>query len=414
MKKAGIFDFLRLLYTGQCTTRAELAHEMDVATSKVCGVVAEALSRGLLVERGLAQSKRGRRRILLGINPELAQLLGIEIGRWHIRLARTDFVGKTLDYQELASATSKGKDHVLQLVHQAIKRLLLDHPEVGAIGISHSGVINPQAGKVLFWPMVDGWEDTALREIFEAEHKVPAFVEDSVRAAATVEQRLGHGRDVRDFVFVYVGMGIGSAIFVDGRVYTGHDGLAGELGHATVKDNGKLCSCGNRGCLELYCSASAMIARVRAEIKQGVASSLSSEVRENPDQLSLEKIAAAAQSHDRLAERVLTEAGAYLGTALAGMVNLLNPKRIILSGHAPRAAQEFFLGSLLYNLRHRGIAHSTRGLEVVVSQFGDEAAALGAALIAGEEVLKVRCEEIERKPSAATERLSSTNPHRVA
>jgi glucokinase len=146
--------------------------------------------------------------------------------------------------------------------------------------------------------------------------------------------------------------------------------------------------------LELYSSAAAIIGQVREEIEHGVASSLSREVRENPGHLSLEKIAAAAQSHDRLAERVLNEAGGYLGTALAGVVNLLNPERIILSGHAPRAAQEFFLGSLLYNLRHRSIAQSTPGLDVVVSQFGDEAAALGAVLIAGEEVLKARCREM--------------------
>jgi len=394
MKKAGVFDFLRLIYTGECTSRTELGQKMEVAPSKLCDIVAEALSRGLLVECGLAQSKRGRRRVLLGINPELAQLVGIEIGRWHTRIACTDFVGNTLDYQELASETSKGKDRLLQVAHQAIKRLLLRYPRVAAIGISHSGVIDRRAGKVLFWPTVDVWEDTPLKEIFEAEHKVPLFLEDSVRAAAKVEQRLGHGKGARNFVFVYVGMGIGSAVFIDGCLYEGHDGLAGELGHLTVKDNGKLCSCGNRGCLELYSSAAAIIGQVREEIEHGVASSLSREVRENPGHLSLEKIAAAAQSHDRLAERVLNEAGGYLGTALAGVVNLLNPERIILSGHAPRAAQEFFLGSLLYNLRHRSIAQSTPGLDVVVSQFGDEAAALGAVLIAGEEVLKARCREM--------------------
>jgi predicted NBD/HSP70 family sugar kinase len=196
-------------------------------------------------------------------------------------------------------------------------------------------------------------------------------------------------------------MGIGSAIFVDGHLYTGRNGLAGELGHTTVEKDGKLCSCGNRGCLELYSSAAAIIGRVRTELEQGVNSALTNEFGGNLDKLSVEKIAAAADSHDRLSERVLSEAGAWLGTALAGVVNLLNPERIILAGKVPRSEEGIFLASLLYNLRDRAYPQATKDLSVVVSQLGEEAAAVGAVLIAGEEVLKARCREMEERLSSA-------------
>lgn len=110
----------------------------------------------------------------------------------------------------------------------------------------------------------------------------------------------------------------------------------------------------------------------------------------------MELIVGAAKSHDRLAERVISEAGMHLGIALAGLVNLLNPEKVILAGKLPQAANEILLGPLLYNLRQSALPQAVRNLPVVVSQLGKEAAALGLVLIAGEGVLKARCGELER------------------
>ena len=266
---------------------------------------------------------------------------------------------------------------------------------IGAIGISHSGVIDQHAGKVLFWPMVEGWNDTPLGQIFADAYGLPTFVEDCVRAMAITEQRFGHAKGLRNFVLVSVGMGIGSAIFSNGHLHFGRDGLAGELGHTTVAENGDLCSCGNRGCLEICSSATAILARVRSELEHGVSSSLTHEVGDDLDKLSVELIVAAAKNHDRLSERVLSEAGMHLGTALATVVNLLNPEKVILAGMIPRAGNEFLLGPLLYNLRQRAFPQGVKDLPVVVSQFGEEAAALGMVLTAAESVLETRCRDLE-------------------
>jgi predicted NBD/HSP70 family sugar kinase len=134
---------------------------------------------------------------------------------------------------------------------------------------------------------------------------------------------------------------------------------------------------------------------LRYELERGVTSSLSDEAGENPPPLSLEAIVAAAKSRDRLSERVLSEAGTHLGTALASMVNLLNPEKVILAGMVPQVAGEIHLGPLLYNLRQRALPQIVKGLDVVVSQFGEEAAAVGTTLVAGEGILKARCRELE-------------------
>ena len=400
MRKIDPFNLLRLVYTCGPLSRTDLAEKAKVAPSYVSAIVSQAQARGLILESGFVPSRGGRRRILLGMNPGLAQLVGIDIGRRYIRIVVTDFVGKILDCKSLSSETFKAKEHLLHVVHEALKSLLRQQPAVAAIGLSSSGVIDQQSGTLLFWPQVSGWEDTPLKAIFEGEYGLPTVIEDEVRAMARIEQRFGHGKDVRNFVFVYVGMGIGAAIFIDGRLCAWRDGLAGELGHATVEENGKLCSCGNRGCLELYSSAAAIVERVRAELDYGVNSSLAGEADKNLDHLNVEDIAAAAQSHDRLAERVLREAGTHLGTALASVVNLLNPEKIVLAGKVPQAAPETYVDSLLYNLRQRAFPRSVKGLDVVVSQSGDEAAAVGAALLAGNEVLKACCQEMEGKSSS--------------
>jgi protein required for attachment to host cells len=214
---------------------------------------------------------------------------------------------------------------------------------------------------------------------------------------AIAESRFGHAKGLRNFVLVTVGMGIGSAIFFDGHLHVGRNGLAGELGHTTVEENGKRCSCGNRGCLELCSSGSAILRRVRDELEHGVTSTLMKELDGDLERLSVEAIVAAAKSHDRLSEGVLSEAGMHVGTALASVVNLLNPEKVILTGKVAQAGGEVFLRPLLYNLRQRALPQAVKDLPVVISEIGEEAATLGMIQIAGEEVLRARCAGLNSK-----------------
>ena len=276
-----------------------------------------------------------------------------------------------------------------------MRSLLQQFATIDAIGISHSGVIDQHAGKVLFWPTVDDWNDVPLGQIFADAYGLPTFVEDCVRATAITEKRFGYAKGLRNFVLVSVGMGIGSAIFSNGHLHSGRDGLAGELGHTTVTENGRFCSCGNRGCLELCSSATAILDNVRSELEHGVNSSLRDEVGDDLGKLSVELIVAAAKNHDRLSERVLSEAAMHLGTALATVVNLFNPEMIILAGMIPQVASEVLLRPLLYHLRQRAFPQGVKDLPVVVSQFGEEAAALGMVLVAAESVLESRCRALE-------------------
>ncbi len=381
----------KLIFARGQISRAGLAQELDLVPSYVSLIVRKLLTSGLVCERGVAPSSGGRPGRLLQINPELAHLIGIDIGTVNCRIAVTDFLGNVLAFKRFRSQADEGPEPLLRLIHHEIQGYRREFPGIMALAVAQSGVIERATGTLLFWPKVGGWHDVPLKAILEREHGLPTIVEDSARTMAVAEQTFGQGRGLANFVHVLVGTGIGSTIFIDGELYIGSSGLAGELGHTTIDENGPLCSCGNRGCLEVYSSGWAIIKRVRAALSDGTASTLSKTVVEHPEELSVELIVSAGKSGDRLSQTVVSEAGTHLGTALAGLVNLLNPEKIILGGAVAQAGGEMLLDPLLYFLRGRAFQRSVSATDVVISQLDDKASALGAVVMLAKDLLGKLC-----------------------
>lgn len=388
MRKSELARLAKLIYAEGGVSRVDLAGKTNLAPSYVSSLVNRLQRKKWIIEGSHVASDRGRRKVLLHFNPDLAHVLGVEIGRVNSRIVVTDFLGKTLSFKKIPSEVSLGEEHALNCIHREIKDLLKQDSNIQGIGIAHSGVIDRARGVVLFWPKVSGWRDVQLRKAITEEYGLTTVVEDSARTTAITEQRFGLGKGRQNFVFVHAGVGIGAAIFVDGRLYPECDGIAGELGHTTIDETGPLCSCGNRGCLEVSASGSAIIQKVTAGLEQGVASSLTEIFLNNRGGISLEAIAAAAESHDRLCETILAEAGTHLGTALANTVNLLNPERIILGGTLPRVSKNSLMEPLKRSMRNRAFQRSVSQVEVVVSELGEDAAAVGACLLTANQLLE--------------------------
>lgn len=407
MRQSDLVLVAKLIYAGGYASRAALAEKTGLAPSYISTLVSRLEGRQIVLEGGRAPSKGGRRRVLLYINPEIAHLIGIDIGTFSARVVVTDFSGGILSLKELPDDVPKTKDRVLDWIDSEVASAMRRDPAIKGIGIAASGVIERKTGTILFWPKSASWRDVPLKHIFEERHGLPTMLEDSVRTMAFAEQRLGVAKRLADFVFVNVGMGIGSAFFWGGDVYLGHRGLAGELGHTTIDEKGEPCSCGNRGCMEVYASGSAIINRARTSLQQGVASSLQGAEGQQPEGPSLGAIASAAKSGDRLSQRILGEAGTHLGTGLATIVNLLNPQVIILGGGVLRLAKDFLLEPMYFSLRERAFPESTRELNLMISGLGYEAAAVGAAIMTGEHLLKSLSEPI---PNSASRGIISDFP----
>lgn len=387
MKRKDLLAVLEAIHSQGEASRKGLADQIGFAPSYIGTLVAELRRRGLVEEGGRSPSRAGRRRILLHVVSDLAHVIGIRIGRANTRIVVTDLRGKVLSLKKLPTEIRKGEQHVFDLIEREIGSAVEADRLIKGIGIGVSGVIDRQSGTVLFWPKVPGWNNVPLRRKIQTKYGLPVVVEDSVRTMALTEKKFGQAKKYSNFAYVVVSMGLGAAIYIDDRLYIGANDLAGELGHTTIDERGDICSCGNRGCLEVYASGWAIINRVKGGLQQGVHSSLAPLMENQPEMVSIEAIVNAARLRDQFAHTVLWEAGVHLGTAVATIVNLLNPEAIVLGGEVPRAAKGLMLKPLFHSFRGRAFHRSIRNLKVTVSRLGGESGAVGAALMVAEKLL---------------------------
>ena len=376
----------RLIHAYPRISRVELAERSGLSTAAITGIVNVLLSRNLLLENRESAGGTGRKRISLIVRPGLAYIAGIDIGTINLRICITDLNGFVLASKRWRSDMSEGRAAVLAHVFASLRVLLreagLVEAQLKGIGIGFSGVIDVEKGLILSYPrpgQLEQWKNTPLREIAENDFKVPVVLEDSVRAVAIMEKLSGHGCDYTNFVYVDVGVGVGSAIFIDGKLYRGHGGGAGEFGHITVDEDGPLCCCGNNGCLEAVASGAAIIEDVRNAIRRGVATKITGAAGYATGELTLEMIAAAAAADDTLANRILSEAALHIGTAAASLVNLLNPAAILFGGALFRAAPEFLITRIRSAIRHRAMEKAVSDAVIQASSLNEDAGAHGAA-----------------------------------
>jgi predicted NBD/HSP70 family sugar kinase len=212
-------------------------------------------------------------------------------------------------------------------------------------------------------------------------------IEDTSRTQALAEYRLGGADAAQHFVYITVGAGIGAALFLHGRLYTGAGGFAGEFGHIAVSESGPLCSCGNRGCAETMVSASAMIRNAKRGISAGLSTVLIQMQRESANGISVEMLGQAARQGDRFVLRILSEAGSYLGQSIVGLINLLNPELIVIGGGVGSAVGDLLLPEVERVVRDRAMVQDLNHLQIRISKLQERDWALGAALLTAEKAL---------------------------
>ena len=376
----GIFQ---LIQATPSISRVELSEKSRLSTAAITGVVNSLLARNLLVEGVALATSVGRKRIGLSLRSDLGYVVGIDLGTYNLRIVVTDMNGTVLAGSEVETQMSKGKEVVLDrcfaVVRKTVASARVSMDDVLGIGIAFSGVIDVDRGLVLSSGWMHQWKNVPLKAIVEDEFGVTCLLDDSVRAVATYEKCFGAGCDLKDFVYVDVGMGIGSAIFIDGQIYRGFNGSAGEFGHMTVDEDGPLCCCGSNGCLEALASCATVIQSVQLAIEKGVASKLIDMVNRDITRITVEMIAAAAEQNDSLAYRALHEAASHIGAACSDLVNLLNPQAIVFGGALFRAAPKLLLDEIRHLIRRRALEKSANDVTLLLSPAPSDAGAKGMA-----------------------------------
>ena len=385
---------LQLIHSGMNNSRLELARQADLSPSSITAIVQRLIKKGLVIESEPATSQLGRRPIPLQVRGDAAYLVGVDLGSFFLRIVITDVNGEIVYRSQARTDMKVGRERVLERtflsIHQAIRESNLPPKLIKGIGIAHSGVIDSEAGVVLSYPrpgQMAEWRNVPLRELFEKEFDLPCLLEDSVRTSTIAEKCFGAGRELSNFLYIDVGMGIGAGIFLDGRLYRGAGGRAGEFGHITVNESGPLCSCGNTGCLETVASCAAIIQNVRTAIEKGIDSRIREATGGDLDKVSIELIAQAATDDDSLAYRILQRSASYIGIGLANLVNLLNPRVVIFGGALFREIPQLIADPLRRIIKQRSLEKSAQEVQLVVSTLGGEASALGAARLIAEKII---------------------------
>ncbi|MBY8308635.1 ROK family protein [Vibrio fluvialis] len=361
-------------------SRIDLSKESELAPASITKITRELIEAHLIHETTVQEAiSRGRPAVGLQTNNEGWQFLSMRLGRGYLTIALHELGGDVLidtkiDIHEI------DQDDVLERLLFEIDEFFQTYAaqldRVTSIAITLPGLVNSDQGIVLQMPHYNVANLALGPEIYKATG-LPVFVANDTRAWALAEKLFGHSQDVDNSVLISIHHGLGAGIILDGRVLQGRHGNIGELGHIQIDPNGKRCHCGNIGCLETVASSQAIREQVAERLAAGEASSLSEKAHED---ITIEDICAAVAEGDPLAVDVVETLGRYLGSAIAIVINLFNPEKVLIGGVINQAK------NVLYPAIQRCIEEQSlpvyhQDLQLVESRFYKQATMPGAALI---------------------------------
>src|ERR687898_1901583 len=371
-------------------SRARLIEALNFSRGKISAEVARLVEKGLLAEKGLAQSDGGRRSSLLGIPPSAGLIAAVDVGATSIDVALTTLGSELLARQGEPADVRDGPlptlDRVKFLLSELLEGQAANPRDVLAIGIGVPGPVEQASGLLTAPPIMPGWDRFPIRDVFAGEYAAPVFVDNEVNAMALGEHWSGVAKGVDDVVFVKIGTGIGSGIIIGGKIHRGTQGCAGDFGHICVDPNGPICSCGNTGCLEAMAAAPAVVLQAERCAREGESPALA-EILTEKGELNTKDIGEAARRSDYCALTIIRRSGRLIGQTLAAAVNVLNPSMIVIGGGVSHIGHAL-LAEIRSAVYQRSLPLATRNLPVVMSELDELAGVMGASVMAAEGVLK--------------------------
>lgn len=392
MKKLNFEAILKVIKNNGSLSRADIAKLTGLTPASVTNITKILIESDYLIERGIGESSGGRPPIILEINIKARYIIGVSIGVGSIDVVLTDLgadivTKKTIYIDENNINEEYVFTHLINLINEVIEISEIDRKKIVGIGVAMHGVVNPMLGISQYAPYYN-WENVNIKSILEEKFEYPVFLDNDVRAIALGESLFGAAKRIDNFVAINISNGIGAGIIIDNKPYYGVDYSAGEIGHMVVEQDGSLCNCGNYGCLESVASNKSVERKVIRSIKQGVSTLLTNEV-EDTEKISIRDISIAASKGDELSISVLKETARYIGVGISGLVNILNPKLIVLVGDIFEQ-DKIMIKTLSEVVKKRGLRISTENVKIVKSDLGENAAVIGAATLVIQEVFKGR------------------------
>ncbi len=309
--------------------------------------------------------------------------IGIDLGGTKILIALVDRnTGEVLEHVKKKTKKDKGPKNIIRKMLEGIEELIENSgktfDEISSIGVGAAGQIDRKNGVIIAAANLDCY-DLNLKKILTEKFDIPVYVGNDVEIATIGEQKFGAGKDCNDFVCVFVGTGVGSAIVKDGKIIIGATGTAGEIGHIIVDLNGRQCSCGAHGCLEAYASRSAIERRIEGALKKGRKSCIL-DYLETGKSITSSMIQKSIEREDELVQQCVTEASEYLSGGIASIINFINPELIILGGGLIEAV-DYFYQKTIKKAKAKSLPVPAEKIQFKKAMLGDYSGVIGAAFL---------------------------------
>lgn len=391
VRELNLSSVLQLIHNGAPLSRAQLAIKTGLNKSTISSLVDELLERNLIHETGLNSVGTGRPAILLETNPRVGCIVGVQLGVDFIAAVLTDFVGTILWREQRAADVSESQNETLDQALELIQEAVAASDRMGllplGIGVALPGTVDTKDDILVFAPNLH-WHNVHLRERFNKTTGPRVYLENDANAAAIAEHLFGTARQCKDFIFVFAGVGIGGGLFLNGQLYRGKNGYAGEIGHSPISAGPTqlTCHCGNRGCWESYVNQDSILERVRSRLNGKKDSLIPKLMAEQHTQLSIPLIKQAADIGDRQALDSFAEAGVAMGQGFANLINIFNPEKIILGGPLSIAG-DYLLPAIRETVHEHSLSEIGPQVEIGLSTFGADASLIGAVAIVVDYIL---------------------------
>jgi glucokinase-like ROK family protein len=368
---------LNTIFSHENISRADIARMTNLTRSTVSDIVSDLIDGGLVSEIGIGQSQVGKNPILLSLIEDSRWLIGLDLAQNQFRGAVVNLRGKIRDVVTIPVNDGGGID-ALPLVYQILDKLIYStsRPLTG-IGVGAPGLINTSEGIVVDAVNLN-WKDLPLTHLLEERYQLPVSILNDCQAAAIGEKT--YGKDFQkdeNLVLINVHHGIGAGIIINREIFQGDGGFAGEIGHIVmVHENGEVCRCGKRGCLETVASAKALIRQAREMVRQYPDCRLA----HDPRGVSLDMIEEAFNAGDPLTRDLVLGTADYLGMAISNLVGILNIQKVVLEGDMTRFGA-IWLDQIRTVMMNYGLDRPLDKTRVEIGQLGENAIILGAAAV---------------------------------
>ena len=363
------------------STITELSKEIDLSIPTVTKLITEMCDEGFLNDYGKLETLGGRHPNLYGLNPDSGYFIGVDIKHFSVNIGiinfKGDMVNLSMSIPYIIQNTPESLNKLCDIIKTFINKQAVDKEKILNIHVNISGRVNPESG---FSYSTFYFEETPLADVLSGKIGYKVTIDNDTRSMTYGEYLGGIVENEKNIIFVNMSWGLAIGIIIDGKIYTGRSGFAGEFGHTRAYDNELLCHCGKKGCLETEASGLALHRQLIEMVNNGASSLLSKKILKN-EIVTLDEIISAVNKEDVLCIDLVEEIGRKIGTQIAGLINIFNPEMVIIGGSISMT-NDYILQPIKTAVRKYSLNLVNKDSSIVISKLKDKAGVVGACMFA--------------------------------